>query len=158
MSKGKHKVTVNGFKVDVDSSDLNQIDVVERHGNYHILDGVNAHNARLVSIKGKHLQVMLDDIIYDVKIADSVDDLLEQMGMDKITGPVFNNVKAPMPGLILDILVETGQEFAEGDPLLILEAMKMENVIKAAGAGTVKEILKKKGDSVEKSQIIIEMV
>lgn len=158
MSDKKHTIKVDGHKVEVTASDLENMDVVHRSGKYHILNDDQSHTARLVSKNGKHLQVMLDDVTYDVKISDSVDTLVEQMGMDKVIAPAFNNVKAPMPGLVLDILVEPGQAFAEGEPLLILEAMKMENVLKAAGNGTVKEIMKTKGDTVEKGQVIIEMV
>ncbi|HNM32873.1 MAG TPA: biotin/lipoyl-binding protein, partial [Chitinophagales bacterium] len=65
--------------------------------------------------------------------------------------------KAPMPGLVLDILVEAGQAVNKGDNLIILEAMKMENIIKASGSGTVKSIHVQKKDAVEKNQLLIEM-
>jgi biotin carboxyl carrier protein len=68
----------------------------------------------------------------------------------------MNELKAPMPGLVVDFLVEIGQEVQTGDKLMILEAMKMENVIKASGQGIVKKINVIKGQSVEKSQILIE--
>jgi len=69
----------------------------------------------------------------------------------------LKNIKAPMPGLVLDVLVESGQTITKGDQLLILEAMKMENVLKAAGDGVVKSIEIKKGNTVEKGQILVEM-
>ena len=69
----------------------------------------------------------------------------------------MDNVKAPMPGLVLDILVEAGQSVNKGDNLLILEAMKMENIIKASGNGVVKNININKKDAVEKNQLLIEM-
>ena len=62
-----------------------------------------------------------------------------------------------MPGLIIDILVKEGQAIQKGDQLLILEAMKMENVIKAEGEGIVKSILTEKSKAVDKGQVIIEM-
>ncbi|MCL4155747.1 UNVERIFIED_CONTAM: hypothetical protein GTU68_052685 [Idotea baltica] len=61
-----------------------------------------------------------------------------------------------MPGLVLNIRVSPGDEVAEGDTLLVLEAMKMENVIKAVGNGTVKEIKVGHGDKVDKGQILIQ--
>ncbi|MBY0435500.1 MAG: acetyl-CoA carboxylase biotin carboxyl carrier protein subunit, partial [Cyclobacteriaceae bacterium] len=67
-----------------------------------------------------------------------------------------NAVKAPMPGLIIDLRVNAGDTVKTGDPLLVLEAMKMENIIKAPGDGTVKQVKIKKGDSVEKGQLLIE--
>jgi biotin carboxyl carrier protein len=69
----------------------------------------------------------------------------------------IKEIKAPMPGLVLDLEVEPGQTVSQGDVLLILEAMKMENVLKSPGDGIVKSIAVKKGDAVEKGQILIEM-
>jgi biotin carboxyl carrier protein len=60
-----------------------------------------------------------------------------------------------MPGLILSVAVAEGQEVKKGDPLLILEAMKMENVIKAPADATVKVIKVRKGDSVDKNQVLV---
>lgn len=61
-----------------------------------------------------------------------------------------------MPGLILDILVEEGQEVNEEDQLVILEAMKMENVITSPRNGVIKKIGVSKGDAVDKKQMLIE--
>ncbi|MGA1583292.1 MAG: biotin/lipoyl-containing protein, partial [Saprospiraceae bacterium] len=61
----------------------------------------------------------------------------------------------PMPGMVLDVLVETGQSVESGQPVLILEAMKMENIIKTASAGTVEILNATQGDSVEKGQLLV---
>ena len=61
-----------------------------------------------------------------------------------------------MPGMIIDLRVKAGDQVKAGDPLLVLEAMKMENIIKAPGEGTVKQVKIKKGDTVEKNQVLIE--
>ncbi|MCL4125700.1 UNVERIFIED_CONTAM: hypothetical protein GTU68_028898 [Idotea baltica] len=60
-----------------------------------------------------------------------------------------------MPGLILDINVKVGQEVIEDDALLILEAMKMENVLTAPRDGMIKSITVSKGDAVDKNQLLI---
>ena len=83
--------------------------------------------------------------------------MVQHMGLDKPAEVKMTDVKAPMPGLILDILVEPGSTVSLGDPLLILEAMKMENVLKAVGEGVVQSIEKVKGDTVEKNEIIVIM-
>jgi len=62
-----------------------------------------------------------------------------------------------MPGLIVDVMVKEGQEISEGTPLLVLSAMKMENIILSQGEGVVKSIEVNKDDTVEKGQLIIEM-
>lgn len=64
-------------------------------------------------------------------------------------------VDAPMPGLIIRYQVEVGDNVNEGDVLLILEAMKMENSIAAPVSGTVQEVCFKEGDSVKKGDILV---
>lgn len=64
-------------------------------------------------------------------------------------------VKAPMPGKIIDILVNVGDEVLEYQEVAILEAMKMENAIPSTEAGTVKEIKVKKDDTVQTSQVLM---
>ena len=93
---------------------------------------------------------------YEVDIKDKMDLLLEKLGMTQATSSAVKNITAPMPGLILQILVEEGAEVKKGDPIMVLEAMKMENTLKSPGEGAVKNILVKAGDSVEKNQILID--
>ena len=93
---------------------------------------------------------------YVVEHKDKFDLLLEKMGMNAAAGARINNIKAPMPGLIIDLKVKPGDAVKQGDQLLILEAMKMENIIKSPGEGTVKNVKVKKGESVEKGQVLLE--
>ncbi|UCE64946.1 MAG: biotin/lipoyl-binding protein [Candidatus Zixiibacteriota bacterium] len=67
----------------------------------------------------------------------------------------LSQLKAPMPGLVVAVQVEPGQEIKKGDGLVIVEAMKMENELKATGAGKVKEIKVKKGQAVEKNEVLV---
>jgi pyruvate carboxylase subunit B len=66
-------------------------------------------------------------------------------------------VKAPMPGLVLRLLVAVGDEVTAGMPLLALEAMKMENELKAIGSGRVTGVLVRAGQAVEKGQKLLEL-
>ncbi len=79
------------------------------------------------------------------------------MGFSIGSAKKANDIKAPMPGLILNVNVEEGQEVEEGETLLILEAMKMENAIGAPKNGTVKSINVKSNGTVEKGELMIEM-
>jgi biotin carboxyl carrier protein len=76
--------------------------------------------------------------------------------MDKLAAGKVNNLKAPMPGLVLRMNVKVGDTVKKGDALLVLEAMKMENVIKAAGDGVVKKITATEKTAVEKGAVLIE--
>lgn len=65
-------------------------------------------------------------------------------------------LKAPMPGLVVRVQVEPGQSVAAGAPVIVLEAMKMENQLKAAAPGVVAAIKVQPGEAVEKGQILVE--
>lgn len=90
-----------------------------------------------------------------VKTLDRMQILLQSMGLDTTTSRKLNEIKAPMPGLVVRITVEEGAEVKKGDSLLVLEAMKMENVIKAPGDAVVGKIKVGAGQAVEKNQILI---
>ena len=90
-----------------------------------------------------------------VAIEDQYDALLKQLGMDNMNNQKVNEVKAPMPGLVLNILVEPGQVIAKGDGLFVLEAMKMENIIKSPVDTVVKSIEVEKGVAVVKNQVLV---
>lgn len=87
---------------------------------------------------------------------DATDLLLEKMGIQSKASSKINQLKAPMPGLIVGLRVEVGQQVAKGDTLLILEAMKMENIIKSPTEGKIKAIQVQKGENVEKNKVLIE--
>ncbi len=90
-----------------------------------------------------------------VKIRSRIDQLLKQLGMEGAMTKKLDKLKAPMPGLIHSLKVEEGTEVKKGDPLLILEAMKMENVIKSPGDGVIKSIHVQAKESVEKNELLI---
>ncbi|GJM27543.1 MAG: acetyl-CoA carboxylase biotin carboxyl carrier protein subunit [Cyclobacteriaceae bacterium] len=104
----------------------------------------------------KSIQLRVNGITYQAQVQDRYDLLLEKLGMQALDTTDHKEVIAPMPGLILDILVKEGQAVAKGDKLLVLEAMKMENIIKSAGEGVISSIDIEKGMNVEKNQVLIQ--
>jgi len=122
-----------------------------------ILKDHQSFRAEILNIdtSSKTATIKIEKSIFEIELKDKMDMLLEKMGISNLDSAQVNDMKAPMPGLILDILVTPGQEVKKGDQLLILEAMKMENVLKAPGDGTVSSIEVAKGDSVEKGQVLI---
>lgn len=110
-----------------------------------------------VDIKNKLVKLRIDGFSHTVSISEPMDQLLASMGMDLKAMQKAEPVKAPMPGLVLKVLVEPGQKIAKGDGLLILEAMKMENVLKATADATVKSINIAERTAVEKGAVLIEL-
>ncbi|MDZ4716556.1 MAG: acetyl-CoA carboxylase biotin carboxyl carrier protein subunit [Cytophagales bacterium] len=128
------------------------------NGQYHIRFNNKSFPAEVVNIDRttKTVDIKVRGRKYSIQLRDKIDLLMEKMGMNAGAMGKVNVIKAPMPGLIIDLRVSAGDEVQSGDSLLILEAMKMENIIKAPGGGTVKAVKVKKGDSVEKGQVLIE--
>ena len=158
VSKNSFEIALDGSSISVNGIALNW-DLVKISDNLvHILHGNKSYRAEVVSIdrSAKSVVIRINGRLYPVEIRDKFDLLLDEMGMNNGTTGKVNNVKAPMPGLIIDLRVKQGDLVKMGDPLLVLEAMKMENVLKAPGDGTIKSIKVKRGDSVEKNQVMIE--
>ncbi len=103
----------------------------------------------------KSLVVKVNGNKYSLVVKDKYDALLQSLGLDNLNAKKVNDLKAPMPGLVLDVRVKEGDVVAKGDAILVLEAMKMENIIKSAGDGKVKKIHVQKGQAVEKNQLLI---
>jgi biotin carboxyl carrier protein len=102
------------------------------------------------------LTVKLNHRVFDIKKSGPLDALIANLGMDVPKVRKLKQLKAPMPGRVVSLSIEIGQEINVGDPLLTLEAMKMENVLKAEGTGKVKEIRTNASDVVEKGAVLIE--
>lgn len=105
----------------------------------------------------KELTFRIDGQPHKVVIKESIDLLLASMGLDLKAMQKIEPVKAPMPGMILKVLVTPGQQIVKGDGLLILEAMKMENLLKASHNATVKSVRVTERTAVEKGAILIEL-
>jgi len=104
--------------------------------------------------ENKTLRIRIGGRTCTVSLEDDRGRLLHTLGLDKATKK-FSDVKAPMPGLVLNILVKPGDTVKKNDPILVLEAMKMENVIKAPGDAVVKAVAAEKGKPVEKGQLLV---
>lgn len=154
------KVKVNNSEAfDISIKEIERLDVVHPNkSKYHVLHQNKSYKAEIseANFNDKSYTVKVNNNEYQVKIADELDQRIQQMGFSLSTVKNVDSIKAPMPGLILDIAVTLGQRVQEDDPLLILEAMKMENSITSPREGIIKSITVQKGEAVEKNQLLIE--
>lgn len=102
------------------------------------------------------LEIKINHRVFSIRKKGELDELIASLGMDKPKIKKLRELKAPMPGRIVSLAIKIGQTLAVGDPILSLEAMKMENVLKAEGIGTVKSIFVIEQQVVEKGMVLIE--
>jgi biotin carboxyl carrier protein len=115
------------------------------------------YDAKILTIDDscKQLKVELNNQVIDLTLRDNLDQLVDEMGLSDISEEGGGEIHSPMPGLVLNCIVEEGQTVSKGDPLLVLEAMKMENLIQATADGIVAKIHCSKSDSVNKGDLLI---
>jgi biotin carboxyl carrier protein len=155
-----YKVKANDFlfsftKDQIDAADLVKKSPVE----FNLVIDHRSVNARLISadMAAKKLTIEVEGESFEIEIKDELDQVLEKMGFGSSSGKQLKDIKAPMPGLVLEIAVTDGQEVAEGDKILILEAMKMENSIMIHTNAKIKRIAVTAGQAVEKGQLLVEL-
>ncbi len=158
------KATINGKKeFSVGDNELNgnavEWDIIEvRDNTFHILKDNKSYNATLISFNAeeKTMVINVNGNDYEISIKDKYDLLLQQLGITAKSASAVQSIKAPMPGLIINVVAKEGDEVKKGDTLLILEAMKMENVLKSPRDGVIKKVKAELKQTVEKNQVLIE--
>lgn len=159
-----YKVKVNETHIfEIEGEKINGIenpmDIIEvRDGAFHIISKARSYTATVLDAKPeeKSFLIRINQNEYHIHVQDKYDILLQQLGMSNLNNKKINQIKAPMPGLVLRTEKKVGDAVKKGDTLLILEAMKMENMIKSPGDAVVKRIAVEIGQAVEKNQILIE--
>ena len=148
------------YDLELDGKARNEMDIQSTgNGHFHILKNNQSFHCELVNadFQNRILVLLINGNSYRVRISDEYDELVNRLGLSASSGQKVKDVKAPMPGMVLEVLAQIGQQVQKGDGLLILEAMKMENIIKAQGNGIVKAVQVQKGQTVDKGSVLLEM-
>ena len=154
-------VKVNDFTFSFDKKEMEAADLIKISATeFNLLNDNRSVNATLLESddSGKNLVVEIDGKTFRVTIKDELDQVLDRMGYSNATAKQVKEIKAPMPGLVIDVSVKEGQDVKEGERILILEAMKMENSIMMHADATIKKISVSPGQAVDKGQVLIELV
>lgn len=158
MSLNIKTVVVNGKEFDAEA--LSKPTIIEQKGNdFRVLYKEKLYDIKVLKKdenSGKQT-LKVNGFTMEVEPKTELDMLINQLGFNQAKKVLLKEILAPMPGLVLDILVEEGQEINTGDNLFKLEAMKMENIIKAGGSGVITEICVKKGEKVEKGSVLAKL-
>lgn len=149
----------NSFDFDINLKDLSSLDVIKVSKNkYHLIRNNKPFCIEILKsdFNKKQYILIVNNNKFEININDHLDQLINEMGFTLGSAKNVDSIAAPMPGLILEVHVNVGQEVKEDDPLLILEAMKMENVITSPHDGIIKSVNAIKGNTVEKGSLLIE--
>lgn len=158
----KYGVVVNGeTEFEFSEEEISSLDLQKMNeSQFHVLKNNKSYKTEFLGgdINKKKYLIKINSNSYEVDISNELDLLIKEMGLSINAAQAVNDVKAPMPGLILDVNVKNGDEVKAGDYLLVLEAMKMENTLTAPRDGVVKKIHVEQGNTVEKNQLLVEML
>ena len=145
------QITVDGVLMAADMQPVGG-----RHLYSLLLDNVSHEIVLQADEEGRNLyEVMVAGLRYQVRVQDERSRrlALADRSLKAPTGELA--IKAPIPGLVVSVLVEPGQEVAEGETLIILEAMKMENELRAPRAGAIREVRTEPGAQVALGQVLM---
>ena len=147
----KTQARLNGEIVDFEvRKEKNKVYVVTLNGqSYFVL--IKRYDALL-----KEMEIQVEHQLFQLKVRDDIDALLDKLGIDYSDMFKVSDLKAPMPGLVLDVLVKAGDTVKKDDNLLVISAMKMENNIKSPVDAVIKEVAVEKDMAVNKNQVLVE--
>ncbi|MDQ3047389.1 MAG: biotin/lipoyl-binding protein [Bacteroidota bacterium] len=157
-NKKEHVIEFSDAKAGMIDAKPFEWDVIEvKEGSFHVLKDNRSYNVEVVKADyaEKSFVISVNGNKYQLNVKDKFDELLKSLGLDSMNASKVTEIKAPMPGLVLDLRVNEGDSIKKGDPVLVLEAMKMENILKSPADGVIKKINVKKGQAVEKNQVLI---
>ena len=155
-----YQVKANDFLFSVTDAEINEADLVQLSSTeFNLIKDHRCINAKLISADAtaKILMIDIEGENFAIEIKDELDQELEKMGFGLASNKQIKEIKAPMPGLVLEIAVTDGQEVNDGDKILILGAMKMENSILIHTCARIKKVTVVSGQAVEKGQVLVEL-
>jgi acetyl/propionyl-CoA carboxylase alpha subunit len=156
--KTEHRVELEGKNTGKINGENFSVDLIKvKAGIFSIIKDDKSYNVEVVKTdkSTKTFTIKVNGNKYDLEVKDQFDELLKKLGMENLNAGKVNEIKAPMPGLVIDILVQPGSEVKKGDAIMVLEAMKMENILKSPSDGVVKKVNVEKKQAVEKNQVLV---
>ena len=152
--KESYSVSVDeNYEFQLVKKDTENIDQTELSGQkIHLL-----HNNKSFEIELLDFCLKVYGNTYYFNLLTPLDALIKEMGLSLGNDSIEDEIHAPMPGIILEVNVAEGDKVKKGDPLCVLEAMKMENTLTASRDGIVKTVNIAKGDTVDKGKLLIEL-
>lgn len=131
--------------------------IVQKSGRMLFRTGTKLYKIDNIEVNERNISFTINGTYFEATVKDEQDLLLEKLGFHSGAAVSAGSLNAPMPGKILELLVGEGDSVEEAQPVLILEAMKMENELKSPTNGVVSKLHVQQGDNVEKNQLLIDI-
>ena len=112
------------------------------------------HYVKILSSTETKYKLLIDGVPIEIKKQSKITEIIEKSLKAKGTVSRANNVTSQIPGRVVKISVSTGDTIKEGDPIVVLESMKMQIAIKSNKDGVVKEIKVKEGSTVSRNEVV----
>lgn len=147
--------------IEITQQDLESADIISVGvDRLHILEAFQSQIVEVIhaDYAVKQFVLRINGKEVTVKLRDEVESRIHAMGFDINRHHIkLNHVSSPMPGMVLKILAQEGEEVSEGQPVIVLEAMKMENVLNAPASGVISKIHVTEKQNVDKNEILVEL-
>ncbi len=145
------EITLNGEILDADMQQMADTTM------YSIIVDGKSHDVRLSQGEGVYI-VQLGGQIFEVVVEDERTRRLAGLRSSSGASTGEAIIKAPMPGVVVDVLVEPGQQVAKGEIVVVLESMKMQNEFKAPRDGKVHNVRVAAGDKIDQNTVMVTLV
>ena len=112
------------------------------------------HYVKILPSTETKYKIYIDGIVVEIKKHSKITEIIEKTLKSKGTAYQANNVTSQIPGRVVKVSVSKGDKIKEGDPIMVLESMKMQIAIKSHKEGTIKESKVKEGSTVSRNEIV----
>lgn len=144
----KDEILIDNKKISVNVSEISRNSYVVRFNNKVFEISAN-------KIERDRFGFLIAGWYFDTKVRTRLQETADELQVSKNKTNHHSTIKAPMPGLLLKMKKTVGERVEHGEPLLVLEAMKMENELHSTASGIIKEIFFKEGQTVEKDSVLL---
>jgi biotin carboxyl carrier protein len=150
------RATEDGVFVKVDDAEEMPASLQQLHGTLYALRLGDARD-ELLAVSGEHgeVRLVMRGLEYAAEVVDEAHARLASVAGARAGGHAHVELKAPMPGLLVRLLCSAGDEVQAGQPLVVLQAMKMENELSVARGGKVSAVNAQAGQTVEQGQVLV---
>ncbi len=145
-----------GFEINGEEIEMDTAPYEEKA--FHVICHHQSMDVRILTFDThtKTMTISLEGKVLTLSIVEPHDELLQKVSAAAGNGQTHEKILSPMPGMIQRILISEQDDVSAGDPVVVLNAMKMENVLKSPVSGKVKEILVSEGEQVEKGKVLVQ--